>query len=437
MLKTSIVLFILMIHLCLIAQTGQVVQKDSSSIRMIDSIEQANMVEERLKLMDAYLTGNTPLGFLNFDYRKFLNYNEYEGIRLGLGLATNQKLSSFFSLGGYVSYGFHDQKWKDGATFQIFPSWLSDNKLTFLYHNDVAEVGGYHFLDEYMLNQSEIYRSIDIDRMLYIQEGEVNLSFRILRDLKILVYLNNAIKILPDYIFTPAASNYNGTESTFHFTETGMCLKLAFHEKFVKIPNGRLISEGTEFPMIWFNIRRGVTVLGGNFSYTKYEIKVMKTLTSQALGQTNIVIAAGTTSGDIPITNLYNGHASYAPFTIDAENTFATMRMDEFFATDFASLFFKQNFGKTWFHHPFFHPYFSIASNAGIGQLTNAAHQAPVAYNSYNKGYYESGFLANDLLISGSLINLGFGIFYRYGPYAFESTSENFCYRLTINFNIK
>jgi len=189
--------------------------------------------------------------------------------------------------------------------------------------------------------------------------------------------------------------------------------------------------------MIWFNIRRGIPLLGGEYTYTKYEIKMLKIFVTRLFGQSQVVVVAGATNGDIPITNLYNGHASYANFTIDAENTFATMRMDEFYVSDFASIFLKQNFGGNWFHEHYFRPYFSLVTNAGVGKLANVNHQGPNTLAAFNKGYYESGAQINNLLITDNLINLGFGTFYRYGPYAFDNISHNFSYRLTINFILK
>jgi hypothetical protein len=411
-------------------------QIDSSDYRLIDSLDNARILGERLKLMDALISGNTPVGIFNLDYKKLINYNEFEGIRIGIGLATNKKISSHFSLGGYITYGFNDHAIKYGASIQLFPYWSSVTKLIFQYHNDVSEVGGYHFLDEYIFNQSEIFRNLDIDRMLYIHEFETDLSFKALKYFKINFYANITDKILPGYIFTPAAADYNGYESTFHFTEIGMNMKIAFYEKFITSPGGRLIATENNYPDIWLNIRKGIPLAGSDFNYTKYELKVMQIIPAFLFGQSKFVFVAGKIYGDIPITDLYNGHASYAPVTIDAENTFATMRMDEFYTSGFTSLFFRQKF-RPLFNYPFFHPNFTLAANAGFGQLSNAGHHAPVILSTFNHGYYESGILINNLLISGSLINLGFGVFYRYGPYSFSNISDNFSYRVTLDFNLK
>ena len=418
-------------------QPPSIYQKDSSVYMLFDSIEKAQIIQDRLKFFEAILSGNAPFGYLNIDYRKFFAYSEFEGIKLGLGVSTNRNVSNHFTIGGYLRYAFNDKKWTSGTYLQLFPSWSSDTKLNFQFRNDFDDIGGYHFLDEYMLNSTEMFRNIDVDQMMAIKTGEADFSFRFLRAFKINLFLIHTQIIIPNYIFTPLSNDFDGVNSTFYYTETGINLKFAMKELFIEAPSGKLISAGTYAPMIWFNVRRGIPLFGGEYTYTKYEFKLLKIFVTRLFGQSQMVMVAGKTTGDIPITNLYNGHASYATITIDAENTFATMRMDEFYVSDFASLFFKQNFGGTWFHEPYFRPYFSLVTNVGVGKLSNADHQGPNMLTSFNKGYYESGALINNLLISGNLINLGFGTFYRYGPYAFENVSHNFAYRITINFILK
>ena len=94
--------------------------RDSAVYRMIDSLERADERDKAMRSMEAFISGNISYLIFNIDYRRFLNYNPHEGLRLGLGLSTNQKLASFFSLGGYFSYGIKDEDWKYGSFIQLF-----------------------------------------------------------------------------------------------------------------------------------------------------------------------------------------------------------------------------------------------------------------------------------------------------------------------------
>src|SRR5271165_3926405 len=73
-------------------QPPSIYQKDSSVYMLFDSIEKAQIIQDRLKFFEAILSGNAPFGYLNIDYRKFFAYSEFEGIKLGLGVSTNRNV---------------------------------------------------------------------------------------------------------------------------------------------------------------------------------------------------------------------------------------------------------------------------------------------------------------------------------------------------------
>jgi hypothetical protein len=48
-----------------------------------------------------------------------------------------------------------------------------------------------------------------------------------------------------------------------------------------------------------------------------------------------------------------------------------------------------------------------------------------------NLGYYESGALINNI-VKISLLEVGAGVFYRWGPYTMPKTGDNFSYKVSI-----
>ncbi|MFW5721558.1 MAG: hypothetical protein ACOCWW_04175, partial [Bacteroidota bacterium] len=119
----------------------------------------------------------------------------------------------------------------------------------------------------------------------------------------------------------------------------------------------------------------------------------------------------------------------------EAENSFGTMRMNEFYADRFLSVFFKHDFGNLLFRTEKFAPKFAVINNFGIGAFTQETNQHSVPVKSFEKGYYECGLLINNIL-SQSFLGYGVGIFYRYGPYAFEKTADNFAYKLSLTIGL-
>ncbi|UCH14546.1 MAG: hypothetical protein JSV22_00935, partial [Bacteroidales bacterium] len=136
-----------------------------------------------------------------------------------------------------------------------------------------------------------------------------------------------------------------------------------------------------------------------------------------------------------PYSKLYNGHGSYKGFTLESEYSFATMRFNEFLSDRFVSLYLKQNLGTRFFETKWFKPDIALAANIGFGKLSHPEKHNYFEFNTMEKGYYEGGILINNILKPG-IFGYGFGIFYRFGPYAFSKTSDNFAYKLTLNINL-
>ena len=148
-----------------------------------------------------------------------------------------------------------------------------------------------------------------------------------------------------------------------------------------------------------------------------------------------MTLVAGKVDGKVPICNLYNGHGSYQSFGIESENSFATMRLDEFYSNEFASLFLKQDFGTLLFTTPKFKPEVCLVTNIGFGKLLHPEYHQIINIKTLDKGYYESGVLINKIL-NNQFYGLGFGMFYRYGPYAYSKIADNFAYIMTLSLNL-
>jgi len=187
---------------------------------------------------------------------------------------------------------------------------------------------------------------------------------------------------------------------------------------------------------VYYNLGRGLDILNGEFVYWRHEVKVTKVFTTRSFGSTRLAFIGGRVTSDVPYSKLYAGMSSYRPFTLEAEQSFGTMRMNEFLSNRFISLFIKQDFGKLLFRpHGKFQPEIALVQNMGYGKLDDPSHHENVSYKTMEKGYFESGLLINNILRI-QIFRYGFGVFYRYGPYAFPETNDNFAYKLTLQFNM-
>jgi hypothetical protein len=66
--------------------------KEKRTYEMIDSLSAANNLDRRLKAFKVLSEGKIPMGYFNLDLNRLLDYNLYEGLRLGGGLETSRKL---------------------------------------------------------------------------------------------------------------------------------------------------------------------------------------------------------------------------------------------------------------------------------------------------------------------------------------------------------
>jgi len=186
-----------------------------------------------------------------------------------------------------------------------------------------------------------------------------------------------------------------------------------------------------------FQYTRGFdNVLNGEFVYNRYDLQITESFYIKYLGMTTFEFRAGYIDGDLPYCNLYNGNGSYRIFTIYAANSFATMRMNEFLSNRYVALYFTHNFGSLLVKTRFFSPEIVLATNIAFGDLNNPEQHHNVAYQTMEKGYYESGILFHGLL-DLKFYKLGAGVFYRYGPYSFDKTGDNFAYKVSIVFPIE
>lgn len=410
--------------------------QEKRTYQFVDSIGKAKNFDKLTKKFDAFMNGKVTLGYVDMYLDYLFKVNHYEGLRLGLKLSTSDKVSKWFRIGGYGAYGFLDTKWKYGVDGTLIFDRFRDFTLKAAFYNDVEEAGAdTKFRQERNLLNPERFREIMVEKMDHTRSYSASLNSRILKYMTVgtafAVYNRTP---LYDYKYLVAAGeNINITTSDFNFTEASLTMRYAYGEKYIK--NARsIMSLGTDYPIIQFAFTHGFeNVLGGQYVYNRFDLKINKAIFIKYLGTTSFTFQAGIIDRDIPYVNLYNSNASYRPFTFYTPVSFATMRMDEFTADRFASLFISHNFGNLLFRSRHFKPEPELVTNIGIGSLSHPENHGKDGIKSYEKGYFESGMVINKIVRLG-ITNLGLAWFYRYGPYSMPTPSENMAWKIAFQF---
>lgn len=409
--------------------------KDTNTYRIIDSIGKEANLDRSVAIIETLASGYIPWNYLDINYRSLINYNRYEGFRFGLGVQTNRKLSQWFNIGGHFAWGTCDKDFKYGGHLKIFIDPVTESFIQYKYDYDVIESAGFRFLDDIPLTSSENFRKFLIQNKDIVEEHEITLGSSMISHFRFNIFLNHSIKQVTSGYRYLAENDGSASSGVFRFTEIGTRLRFAYKEKFMETPRGNRISVGTKYPILNFNVIKGIKWLQGDYEYLKLEARISKKFITKSFGNTMLTLSGGLADGNIPYPNIYNGYGSYGLFVPEVENSFGTMRMNEFVLDRFAFGFLQQDFGSLLFKKGNFRPGIVFVTNAGYGRLLHKSNHENIELRTIEKGYYESGILFKNILRQW-FIGYGVGAFYRYGPYSLNKTIDNFAFKFTISFNI-
>ncbi len=406
--------------------------REKETYRVIDSIGKEANFDKLATTVQTLLIGKIPLWVFDFDLDKIIHYNDFEGLYLGMGLHTNERVSKKLILGGFWGYGFKDKSAKYGLDLKLKLHKRSESELNIDIYNTVKASGEVEFFDDKFQSwNTDYFYKFFISRMNKTRGGNINYSFRLrpLRDFKWNVgYTYNNKLAFEDYSFT--SSKFQTPITEFNFSEVNIGFRFSFREKVIETTKGQ-ISFGSKYPVIWFNYSAGLLGLGGDFSYNRLDFKVQKTHKINYLGEFTWRLATGFISGEIPASNLYNSRGTFHPLTIYAPFSFSTMRVNEFLSDRYVNIFLTHDFGELLFKFGSFKPQLMLITNIAFGSLDNKANHKNYDFKTLEKGYYESGFLVRKLL-NLQVYDLGLGIMYRYGPYSFDDNYKNFAYKISL-----
>ncbi len=406
---------------------------ENQTYYILDSIGKAEKLDEKVKLFDVFSKGYIPWGYIQFDIKKIISsYNDYEGVRLGLGIGTSEKFSKYFSVDGYFAWGTKDHKFKYGGNLKV-PIYLrQDIVWNTTISKDVTESGATIFRGD-KKTKFDSYRNILVWNMDWREGVETELSIRSQKYLLHYLYASQyKRRVTNTYQFFDNGKLFSDYETR----EFGISTRWAFGETFMRQSQQR-ISMGTRYPVVWFNIAYAVGVNEiWKGSYWKFDIKAKKSFTIRNAGTLHVQAFGGYISGSVPYPFAYNGRANNnGSFSLATQGYFETMRMNEFLSSEYAAVFLIHDFGKLLYQSKHFKPGISISSAYGIGKLNNSSQHTGISYKTMEKGYLESGMLLSDLFVMKTPfynMGLGVGAYYRYGAYRNIVEKDNLALKLNL-----
>ena len=411
-------------------------EEDENAYKLVDSISKEAHLDKLANLSSVILNGYIPIWIFNMPIEFMAMLDNYEKLRLGIGLETNSRLSKHISLGGFWGWGFRDAKAKWGIYAKALIDKRTDFRAMLGYSKNICKTSSYESIySRANLFDPETYRYYLGSNWNTVKTEFVDVSIRPFSDFMFRAgfYVSNK---KPTYNYQYVVSNSDNilvTRNEFNFTTLNLGVIFAYKEKFVMTSTG-LKSRGTKFPILTVDYQRGMKgVLHGEYVYDKIEASLFGRYNVGEKGRFTFEIKGGYIDSDIPYPNLFVPLAGYSPITYFTPRAFGTMRVGEFVSDLYAYIFLQYDFGNIFNRKGLFRPSPSLVFNYGYGNLINNSLEKHIGIDArtMEKGFYEAGFLVNDLF-GVSYLSFGLGVMYRFGYYSFPKVWDNLSLKFTV-----
>lgn len=415
----SLILFIL----CYTFAQGQSFSETISEPKQ-DSIKKSEFVKQ-------IGNGFLPTKYFNFDLRYLIKYNQFEGVRTGMGGITNDAFSKKYRINSYLVYGFNDHtfKYSIGGSFRI--SEQTNTWITFSYTDDLQETGSTKFLTDKRFFQFFEPRLLNIDLFhKHITKSvalEHNLTPKMLFESQLATS-----RINPTYNYTYIFNN--NSYRSFRLSTAKVALQWNPFNKYELTKKG-IKQTKNGFPKFTLQYTKSFkNIFKSNFEFSKLDFRAVHNIGHKEKGLSEITLVSGIANGNTPLTHLYHAYPNninketiMQRFSVAGLNSFETMFFNEFFSDKFTTLQLK-HYIKPFHISERYKPQLVLITRYAIGDMKRPDQHQNITFGSLKKGYTESGFEFNKLLFG-----FGLSFTYRYGAYHLPEISDNVAFKFTFN----
>lgn len=375
--------------------------------------------------------GYYPTKYFNIDLRYLIKFNQYEGIRTGLGGITNNAFSEKFRINSYVVYGFGDDRFKYSIGGGIRLSKKTKTWLNVSYTDDLQETGSTNFLTDGRFFQFFEPRLLNIDLFHKHITSAISLEHEI--NSKLISETEFAISnINPTYDYGYLLDGV--IFSSFHLSTLKTALQWSPKDVLVLSENGG-VEKKLGYPKFTLQYTKSFNGLfDSNFSFSKLDFRAHHIIGDPKNAFSEITLVSGITGGATPLTHLYHAYPNNITketilqrFSVAGLNSFETMFFNEFFSDKFMTFQFK-HFLKPFKVTQRYQPQLVLITRYALGNIRNPDRHLNVSFDTLKKGFTESGFEINKLLFG-----FGLSFTYRYGAYHLPKFEDNIAFKFTFN----
>ncbi|TYA75046.1 hypothetical protein FUA24_14410 [Seonamhaeicola marinus] len=378
--------------------------------------------------------GFFPTQYFNFDLRYLIKFNQYEGVRTGIGVVTNETFSKQYRINGYTVYGFRDHRFKYSIAAGIRLAPKTDTWLNFTYTDDLQETGSTKFLTDGRSFQFFEPRLLNIDLFHKHVTKSISLEHQLFN--KIATKTEFSIsKIDPTYRYT--FTTLNTALSNFRITMA----KTSFNwSPFSQFNDSKSGSKETKIGYPKFTLQYSKSIKNAfksDFNFSKIDFRAIHKIVFEKDNYSEITLVSGLANGDTPITHMYHAYPNNINketilhrFSVAGLNSFETMYFNEFFSDKFTTIQLR-HFLKPFNISRNYKPQLVLTTRYAIGDMEQPEKHQNITFGSLKKGYTESGFEINKLLFG-----FGLSFTYRYGAYHLPKLTDNVAFKFTFNLSL-
>lgn len=408
--------------------------RSRETYRALDRLSKRRQIERKFRIGKKIINGYLPIGPVDLDLRYLLSYNNYEGFRFGVGGVTNERLSPFYRIDGYVADGTKDgqMKYSLGGAARVgkfSASWMGVN-----YTDDIREIASTSFAIDKRVFKIYDPRPINISTFYNHKTWRGYIETRIIPKTESIWQLQHSdVRPLFGYDFVTNGQTY----SRYTLTTASLALQWNPFSDYMQTPTGRLEIE-KRYPQFTFQVTRSMKGFwDSDFSFMKFDFRADYEIPYLDGQRSSFLLTAGYANGDVPLTHLYNTSPNNLTkdrllqrITIAGKNSFETMYFNEFFSSRYVTFQVKHGLRRIRLARKI-KPSLVFVSRMAYGSMQRPWQHVGIAYKTLDSGFFESGLELNKIFS-------GFGLtaFYRYGPNQLPRMEDNLAVKLSFSLDL-
>lgn len=408
-------------------RTDPLTERERNTYKTIDSLGKIYNIDRKARVVSGLLlNGQIKMGIVDFAVDEIMNYNLYEGFRVGLKAKLNENFNPYFSPDYTFAYGFKDDKWKYRIGLDIKTTLEKDSYFRIDYYDDVTASGEfYRRLWNFKMRTANYGNNLNNDRYYHYRGGSVSYLNDVTNGLTLVFAARtNLEEAMFDYSFRNRGSSFNNFN-------TLLTLKYSPNSTNIMTPQGKSLID-QKYPELYFNYEQSYKALSGDFNYTRFDALFVHNFKTM-LGTTGFRLYGGMVIGDAPIWKNFTMNGLASPrrdfnFNLTSFLGFATLEGGKYYNDRFVAYYFTHKL--PWYFKSFGQNIssFDFVLRGTIGNMKHPEYHQ-FKFKPLDHLYQEVGLEWNNFL--STYFNLG--LFYRVGYY----TTPNFKQNFAVQFKLK